>query len=190
MPAFMIRMRSACVAENRNSGVSIERIENLSIVSLKVSGKSLESARDRLQLALPLSAAGGDPRSLWLGPDQWLLVSNSMTPDSIVGNCKETLAEILHNAVDYSAGLVVLRIIGPNAGALLATGSGIDFRPEKFPIRTCCRTRLAQVAAVIVAETPEQFDVYVDRSYATYLIDWLTDASSIAAHAGAFQVSN
>jgi len=38
MPAFMIRMRSACVAEQCNNGVSIERIENLSIVSLKIAG--------------------------------------------------------------------------------------------------------------------------------------------------------
>ncbi len=167
------------MADQCNSGVSIERIENLSVVSLKVSRKSLERARDRLQLALPISATGRDPRSLWLGPDQWLLVSGSTTADSIVRNCKETLAGILHNAVDYSAGLVVLRIVGQNARQLLATGSGIDFRPEQFPIRTCCRTRLAQIAAVIVAETPEQFDIYVDRSYGTYMNDWLTDASSI-----------
>lgn len=185
----MIRMRSACVADQCNSVVSIERIDNLSIVSLKVSRESLESARDRLQLASPLSAAGRDPRSLWLGPDHWLLVGISTTPDSIIKNCEETLADMLHNAVDYSAGLVVLRIAGPNARQLLATGSGIDFRPEKFPHRTCCRTRLARIAAVIVAETPEQFDIYVDRSYGIYLNDWLTDASSIPAHAAAFQGS-
>lgn len=179
MPAFMIRMRSACVAEQCNSGVSIERVENLSIVSLKVSRKSLQSARDRLQLASPTSATDSDPRSLWVGPDQWLLVSNSTTPDVIIRNCNETLTGVLHNAVDYSAGLVVLRIVGRNAAQLLATGSGIDFRVENFPIRTCCRTRLAQVAAVIVAEAPEHFHVYVDRSYATYVNDWLTDASSV-----------
>ena len=175
----MIRMGGACVADQCNNGVSIERIENLSIVSLKVSKNSLASARNKLQLASSTSASGSDPRSLWLGPDRWLLVSNSTTPDVIVRNCKETLAEILHNAVDYSAGLVVLRIAGPNAGQLLATGSGLDFRPGKFPIHTCCRTRLAQVAAVVVAEAPEQFDIYVDRSYGSYLSDWLTEASSI-----------
>ncbi len=175
------------MAEQCNSGVSIERIENLSIVSLKVSSKSLESARNKLQLASSTSVTGSDLRSLWLGPDRWLLVSNATTPDSIITNCKETLTGILHNAVDYSAGLVMLRIVGPNARQLLATGSGLDFRPEKFPIRTCCRTRLAQVAAVIVVEAPEQFDIYVDRSYGTYLYDWLTEASSISAHAAAFQ---
>lgn len=165
--------------DQRDTGVSIERVEELSIVSLKVSNKSLDDARQRLQLASPLGVAGRDPRSLWLGPDRWLLVSNSTAPDVIVRNCEEALSEIVHNAVNYSAGLAVLRVAGPNVGQLLAAGSGVDFRPEKFPIGTCCRTRFAQVAAVIVKETPEQFDIYVDRSYGNYLSDWLTDASII-----------
>ncbi len=185
MPVFMILLRSVCVADKSNSGPSIERIQGLSIVSLKVSRNSLESARNRLQLASPLSAAGDDPRSLWLGPDRWLLVSDSTTPAAIARTCQKRLAEILHSAVDYSAGLSVLRIAGPNAWQLLATGSGIDLRPGKFPIRTCCRTRLAQIAAVIVAEAPEKLDVYVDRSYETYLSDWLSEAASISADAAA-----
>ncbi len=187
MPAFMIRMESACVAEQRNNRVRIEHIENRSIVSLKVSSKSLASAREKLQLASPLCVASGDPRSHWIGPYQWLLLSDSMTPRSIIRNCEETLAETVHNAVDYSSGLAVLRIASSQAGQILATGSGIDFRPGKFPIDTCCRTRLAQIAVVIVAETPDQFDLYVDRSYGTYLNNWLTEASEILVHAGSFQ---
>ncbi len=163
------------------SSVSIERIDELSIVSLKVSRKSLESARDKLQLAQPLRVADGDPQSLWLGPDRWLLVSDSMAADAIVRNCEETLAGTLHNAVDNSAGLTVFRISGPGARDLLASGCGIDFRTQHLPAGTCCRTQLAQIAAVIVADTREQFDVYVDRSYASYLSDWLGDAASICA---------
>jgi sarcosine oxidase subunit gamma len=164
------------VAEHGNNIVSIERIGNPSIVSLKVSRK----AHFKSQLASPSSVADGDPRSLWIGPDHWLLISNSMKSDSIISNCKEWLGQTLYNAVDYSAALSVLRICGVNAGELLATGCGLDFRPEKFPIGMCCRTRLAQIAAVIVRETAEQFDVYIDRSYGTYLLDWLNEASSIS----------
>ena len=122
------------MAEQSNNGVSIERIEDLSIISLKVSRKSPDYARDKLQLASPLCIAGRDPRSIWLGPYQWLLVSSSTTADSIVKNCEEALAGILYNAVDYSAALTVFRIVDPDAGQMLASGSGIDFRPEKFPV--------------------------------------------------------
>ena len=171
----MIRMESACVAEQGNNNVSIDRIGNPSIVSLRVSRKMLDGARDNLQLASPSGTSDGDPRSLWIGPDHWLLVSNSMTPASIVSNCKESFGETLYNALDYSAGLSVLRISGANARELLATGSGLDFRAEEFPIGTCCRTRFAQIAAIVISEGEEQFDIYVDRSYEAYLRAWLMD---------------
>ncbi len=167
------------MAEQHNSQVSIERIENLSIVSLKVSSKSLDSAADRMQLASPGSASGSDPRSLWFGPDRWLLVSSSMSADSLIKKCGETLADVLHNAVDNSAGLAVFRIVGPGARDLLAAGCGLDFRDKKFPVETCCRTRFAQIAVVIVAEGREQFDIYVDRSYEVYLGEWLRDSQTL-----------
>jgi heterotetrameric sarcosine oxidase gamma subunit len=181
----MIRPGSACVVDQKNSGASIERIDSLSIVSLRVSRNSLAEAQQKLRLASPVSVAGEDPRSLWLGPDRWLLVSNLMTPGAIIRNCTEALDGILHNAVDYSAGLVALRITGPNARQILASGSGVDFRPGKFPVGTCCRTNFAHVAAVIVAESADQFDIYVDRSYENYINDWLADTSGIAEHAAA-----
>ena len=167
------------MAEEHNSQVSIERIENLSIVSLKVSSKSLESARDRLQLASPASTSNGDPQSLWFGPDRWLLVSDSKPADSIVEECEKSLAGVLHNAVDSSAGLAVFRLTGTGARNLLAAGCGIDFRDKEFPVGCCCRTRFAQIAAIIAAVGPERFDMYVDRSYETYLSNWLSDTSGI-----------
>ena len=168
------------MAEQHNSQVSIERIENLSIVSLKVSSKSLESARSSLQLAPPASTSNGDPRSLWFGPDRWLLVSESKSADSMVEECEKSLADVLHNAVDSSAGLAVFRLTGTGARDLLAAGCGIDFRDEKFPAGNCCRTRFAQIAAIIAADAPERFDIYVDRSYEKYLDDWLRDSQTLS----------
>jgi sarcosine oxidase subunit gamma len=170
------------VAEQNNSGVSIERIDDLSIVSLKVSSKSLDSAIDGLQLAAPLSANGSDPRSLWMGPDRWLIVSSSMSADLLVKRCEEALADVLHNAVDNSAGLAVFRLTGTGARDLLAAGCGIDFRDEKFPVGNCCRTRFAQIAAIIAADGPDRFDIYVERSYEKYLGDWLRDSADIFDH--------
>ena len=178
----MIRMGNACVAEQFNSAVRIDRLENLSIVSLKVSRKSCDVARERL-------ATESEPKCLWHGPDRCLIVSDSTTADSLLNKCQETLADVLHHAVDNSAGLAVFRLVGPGARDLLAAGCGLDFRTGKFPVGTCCRTRLAHIGAVIAAEGPEQFDIYVDRSYDAYLGDWLRDslsiATSIAAPTGA-----
>ena len=162
------------MAEQFNRAVSVERAENLSIVSLKVSRKSCDVARERL-------ATASEPKCLWHGPDRCLLVSDSSTADSLVSKCQEALADVLHHAVDNSSGLALFRIVGPGACDLLAAGCGLDFRAGKFPVGTCCRTRLAQIAAVISAEGPEQFDIYVDRSYEAYLGEWLSDSLSITA---------
>ncbi len=167
------------MADQIGSDVRIDRVTGLSIVSLKVSRNQLDSARKTLQLAKPLEVAGDDPRSLWLGPDRWLLVSDTVTADTVIVSCTRGLAGILHNAVDYSSGLAVLRVAGRRAPLLLATGTGIDLRPARFPAGTCCRTRLGQVATVIVSEAPDVFDLYVDRSYETYLTDWLAESASI-----------
>jgi len=161
------------VLEQFNNGVSIEQLENLSIVSLKVSRTSCDVAQERL-------ATASEPKCLWHGPDRCLLVSDSIAADSLLNKCQETLADVLHHAVDNSAGLVLFRLVGPGARDLLAAGCALDFRAGKFPVGTCCRTRLAQIAAVISAEGPEQFDIYVDRSYEAYLAAWLRDSSSIA----------
>lgn len=169
--------------EADNSNVRISLLEKRSIVSLKVSRKTIDIARRRLTLAAPLTATGSETRCLWVGPDQWLFVSDSIEADSLVRECNESLADVLHNAVDNSAGLAVIRLDGPGARSLLASGCGLDFRPEEFAVGACCRTRFAQIAAIIVAEGPQKFDIYVDRSYAVFLNEWLRDSLNIAGRA-------
>jgi len=159
------------VVEHSDSGVSIERIENLSIVSLKVARNFRDRVGDSLQI--------GASRNLWIGPDRCLLVSQRETPSEIIACCKAALSDVLHNAVDYSAGLIGLRISGPNAKQLLASGSGVDFRTGQFPPGAFCRTRFALIAAVIVADAAEGYEIYIDRSYETYLSDWLAASANI-----------
>ena len=60
---------------------------------LKMSGNTLDSARDKSKLAGPLEVSGGDPRRLWLGPDRWLLVSGTMTPGVIIDSRLADAAE-------------------------------------------------------------------------------------------------
>ncbi len=134
-------------------------------------------------------ATKSESKCLWFGSDRWLFVSESITADSLVKKCQETLADVLHNAVDNSAGLAVFRVAGPGARDLLAADCGLDFRSEKFLVGNCCRTQFAQIAAIIVAEGPEQFEIYVDRSYEEYLGEWLRESLSISARAASAPIA-
>lgn len=167
------------MSDQAGKAVSIDRLDKRTIVSLKFARHSLDVARERLRLAAPSCAAGADPRSLCLGPDRWLLVSDSMTADAVIAACSEALTGVLHIAVDYSAGLAAIRLAGREARQVLATGTGIDLRPANFAPGSCCRTRLARIAAVITVDATDQFEIYVDRSYENYLTNWLAESSSV-----------
>lgn len=167
------------MAERVDVDLQIERVSGRSIVALKVARNAIAHARDRMQLAPSLSASGGDPRSLWVGPDRWLLVSDIVGSEVILERCRRMLARTVHDAVDYSAGLAVFRVVGCHARLLLATATAMDLRPEQFPAGTCCRTRFALIAAVISIEADDRYEVYVDRSYEIYLANWLAESSTI-----------
>jgi sarcosine oxidase, subunit gamma len=169
------------VAEVRSSEDSIQRLANRAIISLKVPKGCGDVARDRLCLATPLRATNGETQSIWVGPGHWLLVSEVEPAKALINNCELALSDVLHIAVDQSAALITIRVQGPAARDSLAAGSGVDFRVLRFPVGSCCRTRLAQIAAVVVAVGNDQLEIYVDRSVVEYTINWLTDTGAIAA---------
>ena len=159
----------------------IRRIEGRNIVLLKVALQAAQGASEQLGLASPLTIRSGDPASYWYGPDCWYLVSESRSASDIIKDCSRDLSQVLHNAVDYSASLTTYRLSGTHAREILASGSGLDLRPDRFSVGKCSRTRLAGIAAMITATEYDTFEVFVDRSYAKYLDDWLHDTDAIVA---------
>lgn len=163
--------------------IRIEPAADRALVSLRVARGAAGDAVRRLDLASPLSAVGDDPQSLWLGPDHWLLASRRQTASAMIERCETELAGVLHNAVDQSAAFSVLRIAGGDVRDVLAAGAALDFRHAGFPPGGCRPTRFAEVAAAIVATGTNEFEIYVDRGYGTYLRDWLEDTARIAERA-------
>jgi len=114
---------------------------------------------------------------LWLGPDEWLVV----TPDRRRERIERTLRDALdgqHAAVtDVSHGRTVLVLSGPDAPAMLAKGCSLDLHPRGFGPGRCAQSRLARCQALIhqTTDAPE-FEVHVQRSFAEYAWTWLEDA--------------
>lgn len=146
---------------------------------LKVAlGRSQETA-DRMNLAAPLTASRGGTTSYWYGPDCWYLASETENADGLIAECAGKLADILHNAVDYSASLAGFRVSGDGSRDVLASGTSIDLRPSKFPMDACYRTKLAGILAMITATGEDEYEVLVEHSYANYLDDWLRDTAGL-----------
>ena len=126
----------------------------------------------------PLTAARRrDVSMLWLGPDEWLVV----TPDRRLERIERTLRDALegrHAALtDVSHGRAVLVLSGPDARAVLAKGCTLDLHPREFGPGRCAQSRLAKCQALIhqATDAPE-YEIHVQRSFAQYAWTWLEDA--------------
>ena len=135
----------------------------------------------RLPLA-PLTVDEGEPAALWVGPDQWLIVSQSRPAERVLADLAARLDGILHLASDASDALALLTVEGAGARGLLAMLSGIDYDPGQFRPGRCVRTRMAKVAVVVRAVEEDRFELYVDRSVAAYLEGWLRHAARDPLH--------
>ena len=142
--------------------------------------------RDEFQLQLPDTAntftSAGQATCAWLGPDEWLLIVEE--PD--IGRIERTLNDLFHEKfatwTEQSSGLTALRFIGSNTIALLNRGIVFDLHPRNFKPGDCVQTVLARVGVTILNRSDEQteFDVFVRRSFADYLWQWLVAASNEA----------
>jgi sarcosine oxidase subunit gamma len=79
---------------------------------------------------------------------------------------------------DLSAGRVVIEIAGPRARALLEKGCGLDLHPRAFTPGCCAQTLFARLS-VIIDQTgvAPSYRLFVRRSAARWLCDWLIDAA-------------
>jgi sarcosine oxidase subunit gamma len=84
--------------------------------------------------------------------------------------------------VEVTYDYAVFELDGDVAREILAKGCGLDLYPEFFPPGHDTRTRLAKIAVHVVCLEMSRFDLYVARSYAAYLGDWLRDAAVEFAH--------
>lgn len=125
----------------------------------------------------PLTVDEGEPAALWVGPEQWLIVSASRPAEAVLADLAARLGGILHHASDASDALALISVEGSAARNLLAMLSGIDYDATRFPPGRCVRTRMAKVAVLVRAVGADRFELYVDRSVADYLAGWLRHAA-------------
>jgi sarcosine oxidase subunit gamma len=119
--------------------------------------------------------ATGDLTVLWHGPGQWLIVrrpGDAPVAEELDRACGEEAA-----VVDLGHARTALRFEGDNVRDLLAKGTSIDLRPAHFVAGACALTALGKIGALLHAVGAATIDVYVARSYAQALVEWLEHAA-------------
>jgi sarcosine oxidase subunit gamma len=145
-------------------------------------GRTAAHLSKHLSLAITPTAnravMAGDLTVLSHGPGQWLIVrvpAAAPLADELATLCGEGAA-----VVDLGHARTVLRFEGEGVRDLLANGTSIDLRPARFAPGACALTALGKIGALLHGVAPQTIDVYVARSYAQALVEWLGQG-----HAGA-----
>ena len=113
--------------------------------------------------------------ALCLGPDEWLLTGDADAP-ALAAALQHAARTMFASATDVSDAWCVIRLAGPNARDVLAKGCGLDLHPRAFQPGDATRTLLAQATVVLYQTADDTYEIFVRRSYADYLWQWLEDA--------------
>jgi len=135
-----------------------------------------------LMTALPLEPNRVSEREgirvLWLGPDEWLIVTDEEKVAGLVRGLIEQLAGQSFALADVSEARAVIGLAGAAARDVLSQGTAIDLHPRAFAPGHAAQTLLARVPVILHQRDAEpRYDIYVQRSLAEYLWSWLEDAA-------------
>jgi len=121
--------------------------------------------------------------SLWLGPNEWLLVSNYEIPKET--NTYELEQVLFDNISKANLGAItkvtdhftIFNLSGSNIFEVLSKGCPFDFSSEDFGANKGVQPILKHVDVKIHRKNENDVDLYVRRSFAAYLWDWLKDSA-------------
>lgn len=131
--------------------------------------------------ARPGIAAGDGVAALWLGPTEWLVVGGVDREADLATRLQGALAGRHAAVTNVTDNWTVIALAGPKALDVLAKGCPLDLHPRAFPVGSVAQSMIVQ-ADVVLHRTDDvdgvpRLRIYVRRSFAQYLWDWLADAA-------------
>ena len=123
--------------------------------------------------------------SLWLGPNEWLIISNDEISKEtntyeleqvLFDNISKTNMGAITNVTDH---FTIFQLSGSNIYEVLSKSCPFDFSSENFGDNKVVQTILNHVDVTIHRKSENDVDLYVRRSFAGYLWDWLKDSAKL-----------
>lgn len=171
------RMAAASVSVT----VSLSEVPFLGMVSLRVEQSSPAAERVEDALGAPLPTRCGettgteDRQMLWLGPDEWLVVTTEDAA-ALTGRLDAALGEDKGLALDVSANRTVIELTGPQARSVLEKGCPVDLHPRAFGPDRAVSTTLARVPVLLWQTGYDRYRLLPRSSFSDYVARWLLDA--------------
>jgi len=111
----------------------------------------------------------GARATLWLGPDEYLLLDLAAQDASATAAAiEDALRDAPHALVDVSHRQFALEVSGPHAEVILRGACPLDLHISQFPVGMCTRTVLAKADITLWRTRADAFHLEVWRSFAGY----------------------
>lgn len=172
-------------ASPANPGVTLRERPYLGYVNLRGDpGDStfLEAVRGVTGVDLPLEAntvvEGGRCTTVWLGPDEWYVVTPAGAERELVAGLEEALAGRHFAVNDVTGYYTTIDLTGPRARDVLEKGCTLDLHPRAFGAGQCAQTLLSHAGILVRPRDDGAFQLVVRRSFADYVFAWLEDAAA------------
>ena len=185
----MLNYNNVIKDELNHNGLSIREISP--IMKLNLRGKKREfftSVGKNLNMILPTeantSSASDKLTSIWLSPDEWMIVSNYAVQKD---NNRYELEESLYNNIsknnlgavtDVSDQFVLLELEGNNIFELFSSGSPFNFNEFKEKKGSTTQTLLNNIDVIIHHKNRNLVNLFVRRSFSEHLCSWINDSAS------------
>ena len=171
------------------NGVSVKELSP--IMKLNLRGKKREfftTIGKHLDMILPTeantSSSSSKLTSIWLSPDEWMVVSNEEIEKD---TNKYDLEENLYNSisktslgavVDVTDQFVMLELEGANIYELFSSGSPFNFNEFKEKKGSTTQTLLNNIDVIIHNKSENLVNLFVRRSFSEHLYSWINDSAS------------
>jgi sarcosine oxidase, subunit gamma len=123
----------------------------------------------------------GERATLWLGPDEYLLLDGASGTDPEAAAAasataiEQALGKLPHSLVDISHRQIALQLSGPHAADILSGACPLDLGSAQFPVGACTRTVFAKADIVLWRTAADTFQLEVARSFGAYASDLLRE---------------
>ena len=161
------------------------------IMKLNLRGKKREfftAVGKHLDMILPTeantSSSSSQLTSIWLSPDEWMIVSNELIEKD---TNKHDLEENLYNSIsktnlgaviDVTDQFVMLELKGSKIYELFSSGSPFNFNKFKEKKGSTTQTLLNNVDVIVHNKDENLVNLFVRRSFSEHLYSWINDSAS------------
>ena len=161
------------------------------IMKLNLRGKKREfftTVGKHLDMILPTeantSSSSSKLTSIWLSPDEWMVISNETTEkDSNNYDLEESLYNSISKTnlgavVDVTDQFVMLELEGSKVYELFSSGSPFNFNEFKEKKGSSTQTLLNGIDVIILNKDINLVNLFVRRSFSEHLYSWINDSAS------------